>query len=48
LIQKGLPETTTDEEKEERKKHDVKAREIIIYSRSYIKGKTSKYQDDKR
>jgi hypothetical protein len=31
VIQKGLPETTIDEEKEERKKDDIKARKIIIY-----------------
>ena len=31
-IQKALPETTIDEEKEERKEDDVKARKIIIYS----------------
>jgi hypothetical protein len=31
VIQKGLPETTTDEEKEERKKDGIKARKIIIY-----------------
>ena len=31
-IQKSLPETTTNEEKEERKEDDVKARQIIIYS----------------
>jgi hypothetical protein len=31
-IQKTLPETVTDEEKEERKEDDVKARKIIIYS----------------
>jgi hypothetical protein len=29
---KSLPETTTDEEKEERKEDDVKARKILIYS----------------
>jgi hypothetical protein len=32
LIQKTLPETTTDEEKEDWKEDDVKARKIIIYS----------------
>jgi hypothetical protein len=48
VIQKGLPETATDEEKEERKEDDVKARKIIIYSSSYIEGPASKYQDDKR
>ena len=32
VIQKGLPETATDEEKEERKEDDIKARKIIIYS----------------
>jgi hypothetical protein len=32
VIQKVLPETTTDEEKEERKEDDVKAMKIIIYS----------------
>jgi hypothetical protein len=32
VIQKALPETTTDEEKEEWKEDDVKARKIIIYS----------------
>jgi hypothetical protein len=32
VIQKDLPETTIDEEKEERKEDDVKARKIIIYS----------------
>jgi hypothetical protein len=32
VIQKALPKTTTDEEKEEWKKDDVKARKIIIYS----------------
>jgi hypothetical protein len=48
VIQKGLPETTIDEEKEERKEDDVKERKIIIYSSSYIEGPTSKYQDDKR
>jgi hypothetical protein len=31
VIQKTLPETTTDEEKEEWKEDDVKARKIIIY-----------------
>jgi hypothetical protein len=31
-IQRALPETTTDEEKEERKEEDVKARKIMIYS----------------
>jgi metal-responsive CopG/Arc/MetJ family transcriptional regulator len=31
-IQKALPETVTDEEKEERKEEDVKARKIMIYS----------------
>jgi hypothetical protein len=31
VIQKALPETTIDEEKEERKEDDVKARKIIIY-----------------
>jgi hypothetical protein len=31
VIQKALPETTTDEEKEEWKEDDVKARKIIIY-----------------
>jgi hypothetical protein len=37
-----LPETTTDEDKEERKEDNVKARKIIIYSSSYIEGPTSK------
>ena len=32
VIQKTLPATTTDEEKEIRKEDDVKARKIIIYS----------------
>jgi hypothetical protein len=32
VIQKTLPETTTDEEKEIRREEDVKARKIIIYS----------------
>ena len=32
VIQKTLPETTTDEEKEIRKEDDVKARKIIICS----------------
>jgi hypothetical protein len=32
VIQKALPETATDEEKEERKEDDVEARKIIIYS----------------
>jgi hypothetical protein len=32
VIQKCLPETTTDEEKEERKEDNVKERKIIIYS----------------
>jgi hypothetical protein len=32
VIQKTLPETATDEEKEIRKEEDVKARKIIIYS----------------
>jgi hypothetical protein len=32
VIQKALPETATDEEKEEWKEDDVKARKIIIYS----------------
>jgi hypothetical protein len=32
VIEKTLPETTTDEEKEEWKEDDVKARKIIIYS----------------
>jgi hypothetical protein len=32
VIQKTLPETTTDEEKEIRKEEDIKARKIIIYS----------------
>jgi hypothetical protein len=32
VIQKALPETTTNEEKEETKEDDVKARKIIIYS----------------
>jgi hypothetical protein len=32
VIQNTLPETTTDEEKEEIKEDDVKARKIIIYS----------------
>jgi hypothetical protein len=32
VIQKALPETTTDEEKEEWKEDDIKARKIIIYS----------------
>jgi hypothetical protein len=31
VIQKNLPETTTDEEKEIRREEDVKARKIIIY-----------------
>jgi hypothetical protein len=44
VIRKTLPETTTDEEKED----DVKARKIIFYSSSYIKVPTSKYQDEKR
>jgi hypothetical protein len=48
VIQKGLPETATDEEKEERKEDDVKARKIIINSSSYIEGSALKYQDDKR
>jgi hypothetical protein len=47
-IQKPFTETTIDEEKEERKEDDVKARKIIIYSSSYIEGSASKYQDDKR
>jgi hypothetical protein len=32
VIQKALPETTTDEEREEWKEDDIKARKIIIYS----------------
>jgi hypothetical protein len=32
VIQKALPETTTDEEKEERKEYGIKERKIIIYS----------------
>jgi hypothetical protein len=48
VIQKGLPETTTNEEKEERKEDVVKARKIMFYSSSYIKGPASKYQDEKR
>ena len=32
VIKKGLPETSTDEEKEERKEDDIKARKRIIYS----------------
>jgi hypothetical protein len=32
VIQKALPETTIDEEKEEWKEDDIKARKIIIYS----------------
>jgi hypothetical protein len=32
VIQKTLPETTTDEEKETRREEDIKARKIIIYS----------------
>jgi hypothetical protein len=32
VIQKTLPEITTDEEKEEWKEDDVKAKKIIIYS----------------
>jgi hypothetical protein len=32
LIEKTLPETTTDEEKDDCKADDVKARKIIIYS----------------
>jgi hypothetical protein len=32
VIQKALPGTATDEEKEEWKENDVKARKIIIYS----------------
>ena len=32
LIEKTLPETTTDEEKDDWKADDVKARKIIIYS----------------
>ena len=32
VIQKGLPETTINEEKEKRKEDDIKARKIIIYS----------------
>jgi hypothetical protein len=32
VIHKALPETTTDEDKEERKEYDVKARKIVIYS----------------
>jgi hypothetical protein len=32
VIQKALPETTTDEEKEEWKEDGIKARKIIIYS----------------
>jgi hypothetical protein len=31
LIEKTLPETTTDEEKDDWKADDVKARKIIIY-----------------
>ena len=34
VLPKALPETTTDEMKEERKEDDVKARKIIIYSSS--------------
>jgi len=48
VIQKGLPESATNEEKEERKEDNVKARKIIIYSSSYIEGPASKYQDNKR
>jgi hypothetical protein len=37
VIQNNLPETTTEEEKEERKEYDIKARKIIICSvRDYI------------
>jgi hypothetical protein len=32
VIQKGLPEIATDEEKEEKKEYDVETRKIIIYS----------------
>jgi hypothetical protein len=32
VIQKNLPKTTIDEEKEIRREEDVKARKIIIYS----------------
>jgi hypothetical protein len=32
LIEKTLPETTTDEEKDDWKANDVKARKVIIYS----------------
>jgi hypothetical protein len=32
LIEKTLPETTIDEEKDDWKEYDVKARKIIIYS----------------
>jgi hypothetical protein len=38
VIQKGLPETTTDEEKED----GIKARKIIFYSSSYIEGPSFK------
>jgi hypothetical protein len=48
VIQKGLPETTINEEKEERNEDNVNARKTIIYSSSYIEGPASKYQDDKR
>jgi hypothetical protein len=44
VIQKGLPETATDENQED----GIKARKIIFYSNSYIEGPASKYQDDKR
>ena len=35
VIQKTLPKTTTDEEKEIRREEDVKERKIIIYSVRY-------------
>ena len=38
VIQKGLPETATDEWKED----DVKTKKQIIYSSSYIEGPASK------
>jgi hypothetical protein len=38
VIQKNLPETATDERKED----DVKARKTIIYLSSYIEGPASK------
>jgi hypothetical protein len=47
-IKKDLPETTNNEEKEERKEDGIKAMEIIIYPSCYIEGPTSKYQDEKR